>query len=266
MKLSLGFSSCPNDTFMLDAIVHEKIDTSPFNFEYIIEDIETLNKRALNNELDVSKLSFYTYLKIRDSYKLLDSGCALGHNCGPLLIGNTTLDEDQIISGPIAIPGQFTTANLLFSLRYPEATNKSVLIFSEIEDAILCDKVKGGVIIHENRFTYAEKGLEATIDLGEFWESTYRSPIPLGGFFANSRLEDGVSSRFSDILKESINFAFNNPGSSRDFVKYHAQEMDDHVIDQHIRLYVNKYSLDLGETGLMAIRHLQAAAQKNNLI
>lgn len=256
MKLSLAYSPCPNDTFIFDAMVHHKVDTEGLDFEVQLHDVEELNKMALNHDIDVTKLSFNAFLNVYKEYALLSSGSALGEKCGPLLIVKQNKLDSFNAQSLVAIPGKYTTANSLFSLAYPNNTNTKELLFSEIEEAVLNGDVDAGVIIHENRFTYQDKGLEKIMDLGEYWEEQTQLPIPLGGIVASKRLDVSVQKKIQRVLKRSVEFAFQNPEESQDYVKQHAQEMDVEVMNSHIQLYVNAYSLDLGEKGRQSVRYL----------
>ena len=255
MKLTLGFSPCPNDTFMFDALVHNKIDTEGLEFEVVLSDVEQLNQWALKSKLDLTKLSFNAFRYCVKDYSLLESGSALGRNCGPLLIKNpkTELTKESLI----AIPGIYTTANLLLELAFPNFQNKQEVLFSEIEEKVLKNEVDAGLIIHENRFTYQDRGLEKVIDLGEFWEQKTSLPIPLGGIFIRENFTIEIKKKVERVLKRSVEFAFSNPTSSSDYVKYNAQELDEKVIKSHIDLYVNEFSVSLGEEGRNAIQMLQ---------
>ena len=266
MKLSVGFSPCPNDTFIMDALVHSKIDTDGMSFTPHLEDVETLNHWAMEGRLDITKLSFHAYLKVKNQYALLDAGAALGYGCGPLLIARRDLSDDDIAKGPIAIPGELTTAHMLFTLRYPLATHKEFMVFSDIETAVLEGKVVAGVIIHENRFTYAQKGLVSIVDLGEYWEGQTGHAIPLGAIVAHRRLDNVLIQRFDNILHNSVQYAFDHPTASRAYVQAHAQEMATTVQEQHIRTYVNEFSLSLGSTGHAAIAKLESEAIRAGLI
>ena len=254
MKLTLGFSPCPNDTFIFDALVHHKIDTEGLEFEVIFADVEQLNKWACQGKLDITKLSYNAFTHCVNDYALLDSGSALGNNCGPLLIKkpNTILTKES----KIAIPGKYTTANMLLNIAFPNHQNKVEILFSEIENKVLEGKVDAGLIIHENRFTYEDKGLEKEKDLGEFWEEETGLPIPLGGIVTNRRLPLATQQKIERVLRKSVEFAFENPNSSADYVKFHAQEMGKEVVDAHIALYVNNYSISLGEQGRKAVELL----------
>lgn len=265
MKLALGFSTCPNDTFIFDALVNEKIDTEGLQFEVIMADVEELNKNAFNGNIDITKLSYHAFAYITNKYKLLTSGSALGRKNGPLLISKRKIYPDEVFDLRVAIPGKYTTANLLFGIEFPKVKVLKEYLFSDIEEAILDGEVDAGVIIHENRFTYQEKGLSKIVDLGELWEKNTSHPIPLGGIVIHRKLDDEVQRKVNRVLKRSIEFAFENPQSSWQFVKKHAQELDDSVINQHIELYVNDFTIDLGEVGKKAIKTLYEKATLNGL-
>lgn len=253
MKLSLGFSPCPNDCFIFDALVHNKIDTEGIDFNVELGDVETLNQKALKGGLDITKLSFHAYAYVLDKYILLRSGSALGFNCGPLLVENGKWNEEKISEMRVAIPGKMTTANFLLSIAYPNLKNKVEYVFSEIENAVLKNEVNAGLLIHENRFTYEEKGLKKIIDLGEFWDSLIHAPIPLGGIVIKRNTEISIQQKVNRLIRKSVEFAFANPESCMGYVKENAQEMDEEVMKKHIALYVNKFSIDLGEEGIKAI-------------
>jgi 1,4-dihydroxy-6-naphthoate synthase len=259
-KISLGFSTCPNDTFIFDAMVHQKIDTEGLDFEVVLGDVEELNNKALNNELDVTKISYHAFSKIADNYLLLDSGSALGYKNGPLLISKHKIYPDEVNDIKIAIPGLNTTANLLLSVAFPNATNKKEYLFSDIEEAILSNEVDAGLIIHENRFTYEAKGLKKIIDLGEYWEKETGLPIPLGGIAVNRNLYKDLQLKINRVLKRSVEFAFENPKSAYPYIKQYAQEMDEDVMYKHIELYVNDFSRELGVDGRKAINVLYERA------
>lgn len=266
MKLSLGYSPCPNDTFIFDAMVHQKIDTEGLEFEVVLADVEELNSKAFNQELSITKLSYHAMVYCLDNFQLLNSGSALGSGVGPLLIAKKHLSESEIDKAKVAIPGKYTTANFLLSLAYPRIENKKELLFSDIESAVLEGRVDAGLIIHENRFTYQDKGLVRLIDLGNYWEEKSGNLIPLGGIVIDRNLDQGLKKKVDRVLKRSIAFAFENPESSQDYTKQHAQEMDDKVIQQHINLYVNQYSLDLGIKGRKAVEHLFESAVEKGLV
>lgn len=270
MKLTLGFSPCPNDTFIFDALIHHKIDTEGLEFEVFYDDVETLNQKAFRGELDVTKLSYHAFAYVADRYVLLDSGSALGFGVGPLLISKfefsiSDLEKDGS-NLKIGIPGKYTTANFLLGLAFPYATNKQELVFSEIEDALLNEKIDIGLIIHENRFTYQNKGLKKIIDLGDYWEKRTGCAIPLGGIVANRKLPLDVQHKLNHVLRKSVEFAFANPKSGLEFIRSHAQEMSEEVMYKHIELYVNKYSIDLDIEGRKAIKLLFDTAREKNII
>lgn len=264
--LTLGFSPCPNDTFIFDALIHEKIDTEGLHFEVQLGDVEQLNQKAFQQELDVTKLSYHAYAHLLPHYALLNSGSALGNNCGPLLIAKTDLNTADLSSTSIAIPGKYTTANFLLSLAFPEAEQKQELLFSEIEQAVLDEQVQAGLIIHENRFTYQEKGLVKLMDLGEWWENNTRMPIPLGGIVVHRKHPVALQQKLDRVLRRSIEYAFAHPESALPYVKAHAQEMDTVVMQQHIDLYVNDYSIDLGAKGRAAVQFLFDTAVARGII
>lgn len=261
MELTLGFSPCPNDTFIFDAMVNNKIDTKGLKFNTHLEDVETLNKWALEGKLDITKLSYGVLPKVLHQYELLNSGSALGRGCGPLLIAKKPIDKENIKDCKIAIPGINTTANLLFSTAFPDAKNKEILVFSDIENAVLDGRVDAGVIIHENRFTYQQRGLVKIIDLGEYWESTTGSPIPLGGIVIRKSLPAELKQQVDKLIHDSLQESFKHYPTLSSFVTSHAQEMEESVMRQHIELYVNDFSLDLGEAGKAAVDRLMAAAK-----
>jgi 1,4-dihydroxy-6-naphthoate synthase len=261
MKLKLGFSTCPNDTFIFEALVHHKIDTEGLEFDLLLADVEELNKTAFEHEIDITKLSYHAYAYVSDNYTLLDAGSALGKNNGPLLIGKQKITPDEIDNLKIAIPGRYTTANLLLSIAYPKALNKTEFLFSDIEEAVLSEKANAGLIIHENRFTYEQKGLLKIVDLGEFWENKTKMPIPLGGIVVNKKLNKDIQLKINRLVRKSIEYAYENPDSSLAFIKLYAQEMAPDVMRKHIALYVNDYSFDLGETGKKAIDTLYKEAK-----
>ena len=255
MKLSLGFSPCPNDCFIFDAIVHGRIDLEGLEFAVTLADVEALNRSALAGDVDITKLSFHAYAYCADSYVLLDAGSALGPNCGPLLVSTRSLTQDDVAAGRvrIAIPGLHTTANLQLSLAFPAATDRTEVIFSEIEAQVLDGRFDAGLIIHESRFTYEAKGLRKIADLGELWERETSTPIPLGGIVIRRGLPEEVKRTANRVIRRSVEYAFANRDASLPYVRAHAQEMSEEVMYKHIDLYVNKYSVDLGPAGRRAV-------------
>jgi 1,4-dihydroxy-6-naphthoate synthase len=268
MTLSLGFSPCPNDCFMFDAIVHRRIDAEGLQFSVCLADVEALNNAAFAGEIDVTKLSYHAFAHCASSYVLLDAGSALGRNCGPLLISKRPISKDEVAAGTlrIAIPGKYTTANFLLGLAFPDARDRTELVFSAIEPALLSGEYDAGLIIHESRFTYEAKGLKKIIDLGEFWESETGAPIPLGGIAVNRSLPDDVKQRVNRVLRRSVEYAFAHRAASLPFVREHAQEMSEEVMYRHIDLYVNEYSVDLGAEGRRAVELLFEKARAAGII
>lgn len=256
MKLTLGFSPCPNDTFIFDALVNKKIDTEGLEFDTVLEDVETLNQWALQGKLDITKLSFPAFFQSLYQYVLLDSGSALGKGVGPLLIKNSKFKIKNIPEHSVTLPGINTTANLLFSFAFPQATKKKFKIFSAIEDAVINGETDLGVIIHENRFTYQLKGLQKVKDLGEYWETKMKVPIPLGGIVIKRTCEKDISLQVERLIRKSIEYSFKNYPEISDYVKQHSQAMSEQVMRQHIDLYVNNFSLSLGKDGKFAITKL----------
>lgn len=266
MKIKIAYSPCPNDTFIFDALVHQKIDTEGLVFEPYLADVEELNHKAFEHKFDVTKLSFHAMAYCLDHYQLLQSGSALGSGVGPLLIAKKALNEDEIDLATVGIPGKYTTANFLLSLAYPRLKKKQELLFSDIEQAVIDDKIDAGLIIHENRFTYQEKGLISLIDLGNYWEQMSSSLIPLGGIVCRREFDIELKRKIDRVLKRSIQFAFEHPESSEEYVKTNAQEMEKEVVKKHIELYVNEYSLALGEEGRAAVKTLFHAAVEKGIV
>lgn len=254
--IDLGFSPCPNDTFIFDALVNHKIDTKGYDFKLHLEDVQTLNEWALQGKLPFSKISYGVWPKLKNQYQLLQSGGALGKGVGPLLIYKGMQPDASTMR--VAIPGRDTTAHLLFSLAFPEVTNKVFLVFNEIEDAVLSGKVDAGVIIHENRFTYAARGLTQWMDLGQYFETSFNAPIPLGGIIARKDQPQETIQLMDRLIQESVAYAFKNSYQTLpEFVQCHAQEMSEQVMRQHIDLYVNDFSIQMGEVGKNAIDRLE---------
>ncbi|SFC36284.1 1,4-dihydroxy-6-naphthoate synthase [Parapedobacter composti] len=303
MKLSLGFSPCPNDTFIFDAFIHGKVDTEGLDVEVYYEDVETLNQRAFRGELDITKLSYHAYAYAVEAYVLLDAGSALGFGVGPLLIckrpelvelvggdGGAVIggrgsgvgdrgsvvgdrwsvigDRGSVIGGElrVGIPGRYTTANFLLGLAFPQLKNKTELLFSDIEQALLDGQIDLGLIIHENRFTYQDKGLHKVIDLGDYWEKMAEAPIPLGGIVVKRELPDDIKRKINRVIRRSVEFALANPESGLEFIRFHAQAMSEAVMYKHIELYVNRFSVSLGDEGRRAVQILFDRARALNLI
>lgn len=278
MKLTLGFSPCPNDTFIFDALIHHKIDTEGLAFEVGYHDVETLNQMAFRGELAITKLSYHAFAFAVEDYEILDAGSALGFGVGPLLLSKNKELADKLSSFAggslpeefknlkIGIPGKYTTANFLLGLAYPDMQNKEILLFSDIETALLNGDIDLGLIIHENRFTYQEKGLFKVIDLGDYWEKTTESPIPLGGIVISRDLPQEVKEKVNRLIRKSVEYAFENPKSGLQYIRSHAQEMEEAVMYKHIELYVNDYSIDLGVQGRKAIRDMFTRAQQLSIV
>lgn len=262
MKLSLGFSPCPNDTFIFDALVNGKIDTEGLAFDVHLEDVQTLNEWAVRGDLDVSKISYGVLPLVMNGYVVLNSGGALGQGVGPLLIATRDgyekiqRNDPELQHASVAVPGLNTTANLLFSMAYPQAKHKKFMVFHQVEDAVLSGEVDAGVIIHENRFTYQDKGLVKIVDLGQFWEEQLNVPIPLGGIVMKRSFDIALQRQLDRLIRASIEYAFHNYPELAPYVRLHSQEMSEQVMRQHIDLYVNNYSLDLGDAGHAAVQQL----------
>lgn len=267
--LSLGYSPCPNDTFIFYALVHGKVPLKGLTLRERLEDVETLNRMAFREELDISKVSYHAFGHLQDRYALLRSGGALGKGCGPLLVGragNAAMPVTDLTQQRIAVPGEFTTASLLLRLYEPKAHDITILPFDQILQAVRQGSVDVGLIIHESRFTYQNFGLRKILDLGDWWEQYSGYPIPLGGIMLKRTLGKDVASRIEDALRQSIRYTQAHPEEAKSYIRTHAQEMDDSVTAQHINLYVNEYSLDVGQDGDKAIRFLLAEAETKGII
>ena len=258
MKLTIGFSPCPNDTFIFDALVNKKIDTEGIEFEALLEDVQTLNKWALEKKLEVSKISYGVLPLVLDNYTLLNSGGALGKGVGPLLISKNPVSDiaTEISKMSIAIPGENTTAHLLFSYAFPSALKKKFMVFHEIEKAVIDEKVDIGVIIHENRFTYMDKGLVKLMDLGEFWEQSTGNAIPLGGIIIDRKIDTQIQKKVDELIRKSLEYSFANYPVISSYVAEHSQEMSEDITRKHIDLYVNDFSFSLGDEGRNAVHTL----------
>lgn len=267
MKLSLAFSPCPNDTFIFDALVNHKIDTEGLEFELHLDDVENLNHAAFDQKYDITKLSYHAFMYLTAHYNLLNSGSALGFGVGPLLVSKKDMHLQDCINASIAIPGKYTTANMLLSLALPESVNKTEVLFSEIEQTVIDGKFDCGLIIHESRFTYMDKGLKKIADLGEFWEEKTHSAIPLGGIVVKKNLPSGIQQKVNRLIRKSLEFAFgNNKESLPEFITCNAQEMSEDVMRKHINLYVNQYSLSLEGEGIKAVNSMFSTAFANKLL
>lgn len=265
MKFSLAISPCPNDTFIFDYLLHEN---QSYEFELHLEDIAQLNQWAEEGKYDIIKVSFATYLQVQNHYSLLQSGAALGHGVGPLLISKNPINSTNweelkgfVNRSKIAIPGKSTTANLLLSTAFPEAKNKEEVIFNEIEEAVLAGKYDMGLVIHESRFTYQEKGLHLVTDMGKWWEDTYQLPIPLGCILIKKSIDDVYKIEIEKAIYESILQAWKRYPELSDFIRDNAQEMSEEVMKSHIELYVNDESLELSSDAMKAIDKLKEVFQ-----
>ncbi len=266
MRLTLGFSPCPNDTFIFDAMVHGRIDTEGLEFDYFLADVEELNRKALNSDVDITKVSYHAYAYIAQEYLILDAGSALGHRNGPLLISKRRISVDELPSMRIAIPGKYTTANLLFSIAWPDIVDKTEYLFSNIEDALLNNEVDAGLIIHETRFTYYRKGLHKLADMGEYWENLTGLPIPLGAIVINRKISDDIALKVNRIVRRSLEYAYKDSFASYDFVSGNAREMESTAMNNHIKLFVNEFTLNLGKKGREAIIELFRIAGEQGVI
>ncbi|KPJ99612.1 MAG: 1,4-dihydroxy-6-naphthoate synthase [Nitrospira bacterium SG8_35_4] len=269
-SLSLGYSPCPNDTFIFYAMIHGKINTDNLSFTEELLDVETLNQKAMNAELDITKISYHAFGHLRDTYSLLRSGGALGRGCGPLLIAKDNYAMEDLQHMKIAIPGKLTTACLLLKLYYSgirgQLSNLIPMRFDNIVQAVAYNEVDAGLIIHESRFTYQSFGLRQIIDLGEWWEGRTGLPIPLGGIIANHSLGKDVIVKVNTVLKRSVEYAFESPSEPMRYIKQHSQELSEDVINKHIDLYVNDFSIDIGKEGEKAITELLSRAEDAGII
>jgi 1,4-dihydroxy-6-naphthoate synthase len=266
MRLTLGFSPCPNDTFIFDAMVHGRIDTEGLEFDYFLTDVEELNRKALSADVDVTKISYNAFAYVAQNYLILDAGSALGHRNGPLLISKNRIGISELPGLKIAIPGKYTTANLLFSIAWPEVVNKTEYLFSDIEDALLKDEVDAGLIIHETRFTYFRRGLHKLADMGEYWETLTGLPIPLGAIVIKRSIPDDIALKVNRVVRRSLEYAYKDSFASYDFVSGNAREMDSTIMNNHIKLFVNEYTLNLGKKGREAIVELFRIAGEKGVI
>ena len=266
MKLKLGFSPCPNDTFIFEALVNGRIDTEGVSFDWFLADVEELNRRAMEGTVDVTKMSFHAYAMAAANYLILDSGSALGRNNGPLVVSRRKIYPDELDNALIAIPGRYTTANLLFSIFWPGASRKREYLFSDIPEAVLSGEADAGLIIHETRFTYLSLGLRKVADTGEYWEKMTGMPVPLGGIVVNRGVNEDIAGKVSRAIRRSIEYAWADPSASVEFIRRNAREIDTSVTEEHISLFVNNFSLSLGQEGKAAIARLYSVAQERNVI
>lgn len=265
--LSLGYSPCPNDTFIFYALVHGKINTGDLRFREMLKDVETLNQMARRAELDITKISFHAYGHLRETYCLLRSGAALGKGCGPLIVSKKYKQMKDLQGRKIAVPGRLTTAFLLLQLFEPSLKERVIeMPFHRIIDAVRNNEADAGLIIHESRFTYQEAGLQQVLDLGEWWEKETGLPIPLGGIIAKRELGESLIREIERGIRKSLDYAFTNSAEPKSYIKKHSQEIEDSVIEQHIGLYVNDYSLDIGVDGIRAVEELFRMSEEKGII
>ena len=265
-ELTLGFSPCPNDTFIFYALVHGLVTAGGLSFRERLEDVETLNRLVLDGALAISKISFHLLGHVRNEYALLRSGGALGRGCGPLVVARDLVNPSDLRGKLIAIPGRYTTASLLLRLFNPTLDTLVIMPFHEIMGAVVRGEVDAGVIIHESRFTYQQHGLHAILDLGAWWEQQTGQPIPLGGIVARRDLGAEILSTIENALSQSVLFAQAHQEEARGYIRAHSQEMSDEVCDAHIKLYVNRYSVDLGKDGEAAVTTLLGRAEAAGII
>lgn len=265
MKLTLGFSPCPNDTFIFEAMVHGRVDTEGLEFDWFLADVEELNRRAMEGAVDITKMSFHAYARAASGYLILDSGSALGRSNGPLVVSRRKISADELNDVLIAIPGQYTTANLLFSIFWPGATRKREYLFSDIPGAVLSGAADAGLIIHETRFTYRAMGLDLVADTGAMWEEMTGLPVPLGGIVISRNIDALTAARVNRAIRRSIEYARSSPEESFEFIRQHARETEEDVRREHINLYVNSFSLSLGEEGRKAIQKLFSVAREKGV-
>jgi 1,4-dihydroxy-6-naphthoate synthase len=263
-QLSIGFSPCPNDTYIFCGLTNNKIRLAGWGLQpALLEDVETLNEWAMQGRLDITKLSFHALGHVLNEYVLLNSGAALGRGCGPLLVAAHQIGPDDFSKMTVAVPGRFTTAAMLLKLYGPVWKDVVIMRFTDIMPAIESGRVDCGVIIHESRFTYQNRGLQLIVDLGAWWEKMSGHPIPLGGIVARRSLGRNLIVKIDRAVKSSILWAQKNTQFCRSYVKEYAQELDDSVIREHIGLYVNSFSENLGADGLAAVEFfLQTGQQK----
>jgi len=266
-ELTLGYSPCPNDTFIFYALTHGLVSLPDITIRERLDDVETLNQLARRGVLELTKISYHAYGHLRDSYVLLRSGGALGRGCGPLVITSRPDATLQDLKGrPLAIPGDLTTANLLLQLCSGGFEQVVSMPFDQIMPAVASGSVTAGVIIHESRFTYQQFGLHQVIDLGSWWEAETGCPIPLGGILARRDLGAATIKAVEQAIAASLAYAWQHPDEPRDYIGQHAQELEANVIDQHIGLYVNTFSSDLGTEGVKAVTTLFERAEAAGLL
>jgi 1,4-dihydroxy-6-naphthoate synthase len=262
-ELTFGYSPCPNDCFAFHALTHGLVD-APFRVRPVLLDIEELNRQAHTGAYDLTKLSVGAFAAVGDRYRLLRSGAALGHGVGPLVVTRTPMTLLEAVRGRVAIPGRETTAYRLLRLAAPSLRDVVEVRYDRILHAVASGEVDAGLIIHESRFTYAEHGLQKAVDLGDWWEHETGLPVPLAGICARADLDAGLAAAAELAIRASVQYAFDHPNASRDYVQAHAQEMSEDVQRQHIALYVNTHSLDIGDDGMRAVARLVGASDSTS--
>ncbi len=264
--LRLGYSPCPNDTFIFHALVHGRVRQEGYRLAVELEDVETLNNWAVDETLDVTKLSVFAWLKNRACYRLLDSGAAIGYGCGPLVVARPGFDVRTLPHSRVVLPGQDTTAHLLFRLWRPEVRNRCFVPYDRIFEMLTQGQADAGVIIHESRFTYAQMGLQLVVDLGAWWEQQTGLPIPLGVIAAHRRVPSALRASLETAIRDSIQHAWQFPHEALTYMQKHAQAMDEDVLRRHVATYVNDFSLTLGDAGQQAIQRLASSALEKGLL
>lgn len=254
-NISLGISPCPNDTFIFHALINGLVKIKG-KIAPTFADVERLNKQAMNNELMVTKLSLGVVPEILENYRLLSAGAALGWGCGPLVIARRKMEPEELAQAAIAIPGKWTTANMLLDVHGGFRGERIEMVFNEIMPAVARGDVEAGVIIHEGRFTYPRYNLHKLLDLGEWWESGFHMPLPLGAIAIRRDVPYELAKMIEKAISDSLEYAWKNPAESRSFIKFHAQEMDEEITKKHIATFVTEYSRDLQENGRKAIAGL----------
>ncbi len=264
--LTFGYSPCPNDTFIFGGLATGRIKPAGFDLSIELHDVETLNHMALAGTLDISKLSFHAWLKVKSNYRLLPCGAALGYGCGPIVVARHPMTKAEVVGSRIVIPGSLTTAHLLFRLWAPDAHRRSFVPYDQIFKLLQTGQADCGVIIHESRFTYEQAGLVALVDLGAFWEAETGAPIPLGCIAAKSELGDDILKEIEENIRASLRFANTHPQENLPYIQQYAQEMDPHVLGQHIKTFVNEFSMDLGPEGHKALEILEERARQAGVL
>jgi len=265
-RLTFGYSPCPNDTFMFNAIAKGNLDLAGYSIEPELHDVETLNALAMDAVLDISKLSFFAWMAVKEKYTLLNSGAAMGFGCGPVLIAKKQLAPEQVQGSRVVLPGKWTTAHLLFRVWAPQADQRIFVPYDRIFDTLAAGQADCGVIIHESRFTFERAGFAAIVDLGAWWEEKTGLPIPLGGIAARKELGEPLIDQIDGLIQTSIQRAMDRPAEVLPYMREHAQEMDADVLQAHVRTFVNPFSLDMGVEGRQALEALETMALNTGIL